>query len=186
MEEPTPCQKCNEIFDLTGGYESVKWFPKTVICNECHTVESAEIEKDEEIQELRELIEDTEATIKDVRKRAFDLDLNVPYRINTDLIQLKASLNPEEFTWNDLAAAIANLTEEQKARRAFFVIDDSDTQFRVVIGLEAVSEDVYVNTDNEDDCGDLETLKYAHGDDFRIEDYRLCTRKGTAYMFAEF
>lgn len=53
MEMPTPCQRCGEIFDLHDGYTSVRWYPNTVICNDCGWIEESEIEKDEEIVDLK-------------------------------------------------------------------------------------------------------------------------------------
>ena len=53
-------------------------------------------------------------------------------------------------------------------------------------GLETIQADVYVNNDDDEDCGDLETLKDAHGEDFKLEDYRLATRKGHPFLWNEF
>ena len=58
MEMPTPCQHCGEWFDLNDGYCSEKWHPNTTICEACHSEEQLEIEKDEEIQEWIEQIEE--------------------------------------------------------------------------------------------------------------------------------
>ena len=47
FEMPTPCQHCGEIFDLNDGFGSEKWYPNTVICEECYRKEEEEIEEDE-------------------------------------------------------------------------------------------------------------------------------------------
>ena len=52
MEMPTPCDNCNEIFDLIDGRRSVKWFPDTIICAPCGKLEQEEI-KEEDIAEER-------------------------------------------------------------------------------------------------------------------------------------
>ncbi|MCC6817996.1 MAG: hypothetical protein IT245_03785 [Bacteroidia bacterium] len=73
MEMPTPCQKCGEIFDLLDGLSSFKWFPNTVICEKCGNKEVEEIEKDEEIEDLKAAIEDAEYTIVSAKKRLQEL-----------------------------------------------------------------------------------------------------------------
>lgn len=52
MDMPTPCQKCNSIFDLHDGGASEKWFPNTTICQSCSDEEKQEIEQDEYIDDL--------------------------------------------------------------------------------------------------------------------------------------
>ena len=89
------------------------------------------------------------------------------------------------FTWNDLLEAVSKLPAEQRAKQVHISIDDEST-FRKVAGLETIQEDVYVNNDDDEDCGDLETLKDAHGEDFKLEDYRLATPKGYPFLWNEF
>lgn len=52
MEMPTPCQQCGEVFDLNDGYGSEKWYPNTVICENCYREEENEIEEDERREEI--------------------------------------------------------------------------------------------------------------------------------------
>lgn len=78
MEMPCPCQRCGKWFDLTDGIGSEKWYPETVICRECGQAEQIEIEKDEEIKELKEQIDDAKETIKDCRDRLMGLGIEVP------------------------------------------------------------------------------------------------------------
>ena len=52
FEMPTPCQHCGEIFDLNDGFGSEKWYPNTVICEECHRKEEAEIEEDDRWKDI--------------------------------------------------------------------------------------------------------------------------------------
>lgn len=73
MEMPCPCQNCNEWFDLMDGRGSKKWYPDTVICESCHRQEEEEIERDEEIEGLKEQIEDAESTLKYCRNRLKEL-----------------------------------------------------------------------------------------------------------------
>ncbi len=85
MEMPTPCQKCGNIFDLNDGTASEKWFPNTVICNGCGANEYSEIEKDEEISDLKISIEDAEITIRDSHKRLKELqEFTSPILISID------------------------------------------------------------------------------------------------------
>ena len=69
MEMPTPCQRCGDIFDLNNGKGSMKWFPGTVICTPCAATELIEIGIDEEIQELKENIANSEFDLKEGKER---------------------------------------------------------------------------------------------------------------------
>ena len=68
MEMPTPCQKCGGWFDLLDGCGSEKWFPNTVICEDCYNEEQQEIEHDERITELQDQITNLEWDIEDSKK----------------------------------------------------------------------------------------------------------------------
>lgn len=46
MEMPTSCQHCCEIFDLNDGRCSEKWYPNTIICENCWNKEQEEIGED--------------------------------------------------------------------------------------------------------------------------------------------
>lgn len=83
MEMPTPCQKCGKWFDLNDGTGSTKWFPNTVICQKCGDEEEKEVERDEEIEDLKNQIDDAEITIKDCRSRLSELGVEIPFNINT-------------------------------------------------------------------------------------------------------
>jgi hypothetical protein len=74
MEMPTPCQKCGGWFDLLNGVGSDKWFPNTVICEQCAEIEQQEMEVEEQIEELKSDIEDAELTIKDGKERLVELE----------------------------------------------------------------------------------------------------------------
>lgn len=77
MEMPTPCRACGEVFDLLDGYGSDKWYPNTIICKSCFEKEQLEIEKDDEIEELKEQISDAEVTIKDAKQRLAELGVEL-------------------------------------------------------------------------------------------------------------
>jgi hypothetical protein len=64
-------------------------------------------------------------------------------------------------------------------------IEDEST-FRRVAGLETIPEDVYVHNEDDEDAGDLETLKDAHGADFKESEYRMVTPKGTPFLWDGF
>jgi lysyl-tRNA synthetase class I len=74
MEMPCPCQKCGGWFDLHDGCGSDKWYPNTVICEDCSKIEQEEIEIEEEISELKSEIEDAEYTIKNGKERMEELE----------------------------------------------------------------------------------------------------------------
>ena len=88
----------------------------------------------------------------------------------------------EKFTWDDLAEAINKLPKEQRANQVFMSIDD-ESKFRHVAGIESIPEDVYVYYDDPEDCGNLDDLKEAHGEDFIESDYILSTPKGTTFLY---
>lgn len=73
MEMPTRCQKCGGWFDLNDGVGSTKWYPNTVICEECGEEEDKEIEQDERVEELKSEITDLEWNIDDDKKRLEEL-----------------------------------------------------------------------------------------------------------------
>ena len=77
MEMPTPCRRCGEIFDLHDGRGSEKWYPGTVICEDCYALEEQEIERDEEIDELKEAIQEAEFTIKESKERLQELGATI-------------------------------------------------------------------------------------------------------------
>ena len=66
---PCPCQKCDEWFDLPDGWKSDKWFPNTIICADCGREEEKEIELDNEIDDLKVLIENAEYDLKNGKAR---------------------------------------------------------------------------------------------------------------------
>ena len=78
MEMPCPCQKCGKWFDLNDGYGSEKWFPNTVVCKTCHREEEKEIERDEEIQDLKQELDDAVYTVNNCKKRLKEFGIDVP------------------------------------------------------------------------------------------------------------
>ncbi len=78
LDMPTPCQKCGGTFDLNDGIPSSKWFPDTVICENCGSEEEKEIERDEEVEELRETIENAEFDIEQSKKRLVEMGIPFP------------------------------------------------------------------------------------------------------------
>lgn len=89
------------------------------------------------------------------------------------------------FTWDDLLEALNNLPPEQRTKQVCISIED-ESIFRKVEGLQTIPEDIYVNNDNNEDCGDLETLKDVYGKDFKLEDFHIATPKGTPFLWDGF
>lgn len=77
MEMPTPCAVCDEIFELQEGLRSPRT-PNIVICEDCALEEEKEIEREEEIEGLKEEIEEAEDTIVRAKKRLIELGEEVP------------------------------------------------------------------------------------------------------------
>jgi hypothetical protein len=72
MEMPTPCKDCGELFDLHDGYTSFS-DGQTIICKGCARKEEEEIDREEEIIELRAEIADAEYTLKAAKERLAEL-----------------------------------------------------------------------------------------------------------------
>jgi len=72
MEMPTPCNYCGKVFDLLDGKRSPVG-RDIVICEACADKEQEEIEREEEIQELKDQISDAEHTIKAAKERLVEL-----------------------------------------------------------------------------------------------------------------
>lgn len=77
MEMPCPCQRCGNWFDLNDGVGSQKWYPNTVICENCADEEDEEIERDEEVMRLQGEIEDAKWTIEHNTKRLKELGVTI-------------------------------------------------------------------------------------------------------------
>lgn len=75
MEMPTPCQHCGEWFDLNDGCTSEKWYPNTVICDDCANEEEIEMALDDEIENLMCSIDDARFTIDEATRRLLDLGI---------------------------------------------------------------------------------------------------------------
>jgi hypothetical protein len=88
----------------------------------------------------------------------------------------------EKFTWADLAAAIILMPEEFQSNQVCISVED-ESEFRTVPSLEKIEQDIYVNNDDDEDCGPLEELREMHGEDFDISNYRLATPKGTPFLW---
>lgn len=77
MEMPTPCERCNELFDLLDGRSSPRANYGLVICESCADKEKAEIEREEEIESLREQISEAEHTLLYAKERLRELGENI-------------------------------------------------------------------------------------------------------------
>ncbi len=71
MEMPTPCNNCGEIFELHDGRRSPRG-KAIMICEACADEEQEEIDREEEIQELKDQISDAEYTLKAAKERLAD------------------------------------------------------------------------------------------------------------------
>ncbi len=78
IEEPTQCIHCKNWFELSDGYESVKWHPEITICNNCNDAETKEMEIDEEVEDLKSDLEQAEYTVVHCRKRLKELGVTLP------------------------------------------------------------------------------------------------------------
>lgn len=63
---PVICESCRRTFDLNDGYGSEKWYPDTVICEQCGKLEEQEIELEDEVENCQNELSDAEWTIKEM------------------------------------------------------------------------------------------------------------------------
>jgi lysyl-tRNA synthetase class I len=105
MEIPTPCQHCGGIFDLNDGTASEKWYPNTIICEACGRLEEAEIEKDDEISEIVEQLDnayyDVQSGLNTLKDMKFFEDMSDFDREQTIMKWRAANAKIIEF-WNSI------------------------------------------------------------------------------------
>lgn len=90
-----------------------------------------------------------------------------------------------QFTWRQLAEAIHNLEPEQLDMQVMLALEDND-HFEKVYALQEFGLDIYRHKDDEDDAGDLESLKLTHGEDFKLDEYELITPANTPILLDSF
>lgn len=95
---PTTCYRCNKLFDLIDGHDSVKWFPDFLICEECHCLEEKEIEKDEEIMEIEFSLSDAKLDVVEYSKQLVALGCKVENHPSLTLPQLEKAINTSQAT----------------------------------------------------------------------------------------
>lgn len=79
---PCVCSVCNGTFDLNDGSANPRK-ENEIICEGCANDIEQEIEKEEEIEELKNQIDDAVYTIKDARGRLEELGHKCPFVIFT-------------------------------------------------------------------------------------------------------
>ncbi len=80
MECPCPCEVCGEWFELNEGLASERLTTAsghTIICESCGYKERDEIERETEIADLKEGIENAKYEIKSARERIAELESTV-------------------------------------------------------------------------------------------------------------
>jgi hypothetical protein len=92
MEMPCRCD-CGKWFDLNDGYTSERQKNK-VICGACGETEEKEIEREDEIAELKEVLENAEVDIKNAKAALKKLGVESPDPLPTDLKQEAERLYP--------------------------------------------------------------------------------------------
>ena len=86
-----------------------------------------------------------------------------------------------KYTWNDLVNDVNKMEDWQKNTQVYLQNDD-ESYFREITEISMVDEDVYINIDNIEDGASLKELEEILGDEFKREDYRLCTPIGTPFL----
>lgn len=94
-------------------------------------------------------------------------------------------MNGEIKTYKDLLNELQQLTPEQLEQSATIIIED-DSYGKQIASISPMEEDLYMNNDDDEDGGTIEQLKEIHGQDFKLEDYHICTPKGRIFIYSEF
>jgi len=87
-------------------------------------------------------------------------------------------------TWGEIKAFLETFTTEELEKEAHILLDD-DGHFTKLLEPQRMEEDIYINQDNPEDVGDLESLKDLHEQEFKMENYLLITPKGKPFLWAE-
>ena len=90
----------------------------------------------------------------------------------------------ETIKWKDIKKFANSLTDEQLEKDAFVLLSDYSDGYGIK-DAAIMENDIYVNVDNHEDCGTLEELKEAHGEDFEPFEFTLSTSAGTPFLWAE-
>lgn len=86
--------------------------------------------------------------------------------------------------WKDLKKFVNDLNEDQLENTVHVFIEDADVASPITEAF-LMEDDIYSNEDEPEDCGSLEDLKSAHMEDFDESQYRICTPKGTPFLYIE-
>ncbi len=94
----------------------------------------------------------------------------------------------KRFTYRDLLAQLNKLNDTQLDRQVF-VSQIYEPGIRIM-GCEEIGEDIYVNKDDAEDGGSMESLRMAHeidndGEPFDESKYELATTKDCVFLFDE-
>ena len=79
MEMPTPCERCGDLFDLLDGKSSPRnpsFGAGIIICEGCADKEQEEIDREEEIQELKDQVADAEYSLREAKTRLVELGVS--------------------------------------------------------------------------------------------------------------
>jgi len=87
MEMPCQC-RCGKWFDLNDGYGSEKWCPNEVICKSCHDKEEKEIERDEEIEDAKNALDDAVYTVNEKIKELTDLGQKYSLDLDNNILKV--------------------------------------------------------------------------------------------------
>ena len=88
------------------------------------------------------------------------------------------------ITWAELKTFVDKIPEEKLNDTAFVQFSD-ETHARPLFEPHFTDDDIWVHKEDNEDAATLEELKYLHDEEFKIEDYRLSTPKGTPFLWAE-
>lgn len=97
-------------------------------------------------------------------------------------LNLTEELKP--VTWQELKAFVNSIPEDKLNNVAHLMFSD-ESEARPVLEPFFTEHDYYYHKDDHEDCGTIEELKVIHGEDFNQNDYKLGTKAGTPFLWAE-
>lgn len=94
---------------------------------------------------------------------------------------------PQPITWGDLKKFINELPDEQLQNKIPVMYQD-ETAARYLLEPFKMENDIYAHIDDDDECGTMAELyesRNSLGEPFNENEYYICTKKGTPFLWLE-
>lgn len=98
-----------------------------------------------------------------------------------------ATQEPQPITWDELKTFVNSLSEEQLKNKIPVLFQD-ETAARYLLEPFKMENDIYAHIDDDENAGTIEELKQCckdQGEPFNENEYYICTKKGTPFLWLE-